>query len=60
MEYAGKMLNGEKVPAIIWDDLDLVTAVDGVLYAVPVESATVMNVPTAEPQELVLPGPPPQ
>ena len=60
MEYAGKMLNGEEVPAIIWDDLDLVTAVDGVLYAVPVESATVMTVPTTEPQELVLPGPPPQ
>jgi ribose transport system substrate-binding protein len=55
MEYANKMLNGEDVPAIIWDDLDLVTAVDGVLYSVPVESATVLVVPTAEPQELVLP-----
>ncbi|MBN1136351.1 MAG: sugar ABC transporter substrate-binding protein [Anaerolineae bacterium] len=58
MEYATKMLNGEEVPAIIWDDLDLVTAVDGKLYAVPVESATVLVVPTAEPQELILPGPP--
>jgi len=60
MEYAAKMLNGEEVPTDIWDDLDLVTAVDGVLYSVPVASATVLVVPTTEPQELVLPGPPPQ
>lgn len=58
MEFVTKMLDGEEVPAIIWDALDLVTAQDGVLYAVPVESATVMTVPTAEPQELILPGPP--
>jgi ABC-type sugar transport system substrate-binding protein len=60
IEYATKMLNGEDVPVDIWDDLELVTAVDGVLYAVPVESATVLVVPTAEPEELILPGPPPQ
>jgi ABC-type sugar transport system substrate-binding protein len=59
MEYAGKMLNGEAVPADIWDDLELVTAVDGVLYTVPVESATVLTVPATEPEELILPGPPP-
>jgi len=59
MEYAGKMLNGEAVPKDIWDDLELVTGVDGVLFSVPVESATVFTVPTAEPKELVLPGPPP-
>jgi hypothetical protein len=60
IEIATKMLNGEDIPADIWDDLELVTAVDGLLYSVPVESATVFTVPTAEPQELILPGPPPQ
>jgi ABC-type sugar transport system substrate-binding protein len=60
IEFATKMLNGEDVPVDIWDDLELVTAVDGVLYSVPVESAIVLVVPTAEPQELILPGPPPQ
>lgn len=59
IEYATKILNGEVVPADIWDDLELVTAIDGVLYSVPVESATVLSVPTADPQELILPGPPP-
>jgi ribose transport system substrate-binding protein len=59
MFYATKMLNGEAVPADIWDDLELITAVDGKLYTVPVESATVFTVPTAEPEELILPGPPP-
>jgi len=59
MEYAAKLLNGETVAADIWDDLELVTAVDGVLYSIPVESATVFTVPTTEPTELVLPGGPP-
>jgi hypothetical protein len=59
LEYATKILNGENVPADIWDDLELVTAVDGVLFSVPVESATVFTIPTVEPQELILPGPPP-
>jgi len=59
MEYATIMLNGQEVPKDIWDDLELVTAVDGVLYSVPVESATVFTVPTIEPKELILPGPPP-
>jgi len=58
IEYAGKMLNGEEVPNIIWDVLDLVTAVDGQLLAVPAESSGVLVVPTAEPQPLVLPMPP--
>jgi ribose transport system substrate-binding protein len=55
MEYAGKILNGEQYPKIIWDALDMVTAKDGQLFSVPVESATVLTVPTAEPQPLVLP-----
>lgn len=59
MEYAIKMLDGQAVPQDIWDDLELVTADDGVLYSVPVESATVFTVPTLEPKELTLPGPPP-
>ncbi|MBN1451523.1 MAG: sugar ABC transporter substrate-binding protein [Anaerolineales bacterium] len=59
MEYATKMLNGENVPKDIWDDLELVTSVDGKLMSVPVESATVLTVPTVKPQELILPGPPP-
>jgi ABC-type sugar transport system substrate-binding protein len=59
MEFAGKMLGGEDVPVDIWDDLELVTGVDGVLMAVPVESAIVLTAPTTEPQPLVLPGPPP-
>jgi ABC-type sugar transport system substrate-binding protein len=57
MEYVGKMLNGEEYPKIIWDVLDLVTAVDGQLMAVPAESSGVITVPVAEPQPLVLPGP---
>jgi len=59
MEYAGKMLNGEEYPKIIWDALDMVTAVDGQLMYVPVESATVLTLPTTEPQPLMLPPGPP-
>ncbi len=55
MEYAGKMLKGEEYPKIIWDALDMVTAVDGQLMYVPVESATVLTLPTEEPQPLMLP-----
>lgn len=58
MEYAGKMLGGEGAPKIIWDVLDLVSAADGQLLATPAESSGVIVVPTAEPQPLVLPGPP--
>ncbi|NJD58135.1 MAG: hypothetical protein C3F13_01620 [Anaerolineales bacterium] len=57
MEYAGKMLNGEDYPKIVWDALDMVTAQNGQLMYVPVESATVLTAPTTEPQPLVLPGP---
>jgi ABC-type sugar transport system substrate-binding protein len=57
MEYAGKMLGGSDYPKIIWDALDLVTAENGQLMYVPVESATVLTAPTTEPQPLVLPGP---
>lgn len=55
IEYATKMLNGEEYPKVIWDALDLVTAKDGQLMYVPVESATVLTVPTTEPQPLQLP-----
>jgi ribose transport system substrate-binding protein len=55
MEYAGKMLRGEEYPKIIWDALDMVTAENGQLMYVPVESATVLTLPTAEPQPLQLP-----
>ena len=55
IEYAMKMLHGEEYPKIIWDALDMVTAVDGQLMAVPVESAIVLTVPTSEPQPLDLP-----
>jgi ribose transport system substrate-binding protein len=60
MQYAGIMLGGGDYPKIIWDALDLVTSVDGTLMAQPVpDGIVVLTVPTAEPQELVLPGPPP-
>ncbi len=59
MEYAGKMLNGQEFPKIIWDALDMVTAENGQLMYVPVESATVLTVPTAEPMPLELPPGPP-
>jgi ABC-type sugar transport system substrate-binding protein len=55
IEYATKILNGEEYPKVIWDALDMVTAKDGQLMYVPVESATVLTVPTAEPQPLQLP-----
>jgi ABC-type sugar transport system substrate-binding protein len=60
MQYAGIMLGGGDYPKIIWDALDLVTSVDGTLMAQPVpDGIVVLTVPTAEPQELILPGPPP-
>lgn len=55
MEYAGKMVRGEQYPKIVWDALDMVTAENGQLMFVPVESATVLTVPTAAPQPLQLP-----
>jgi len=55
MEYAGKMLHGEDYPKIIWDALDMVTAIDGQLMAVPVVSSGVLTVPTEEPKPLQLP-----
>lgn len=55
MEYAGKMLAGQEFPKIIWDALDLVTAENGQLMYVPVESATMLTLPTVEPQPLQLP-----
>jgi len=55
MEYSGIMLRGEEYPKIIWDALDLVTAIDGQLMYVPVESAVVLTAPTEAPQPLQLP-----
>ena len=55
MEYAGKMLHGEEYPKIVWDALDMVTADNGQLMYVPVESATVLTLPTVEPMPLELP-----
>jgi ABC-type sugar transport system substrate-binding protein len=57
MEWAGKMLNGEK-PGVIYDPLDVVTAVDGKLMALPIEDTEVFKVPTGQPAEVKL-GPPP-
>ena len=60
IQYATIMIEGGDYPKIIWDALDLVTGVDGKLMgqAVP-DGIVVLTVPTAEPQELILPGPPP-
>jgi len=55
MEYAGKMLHGEEYPKVVWDALDMVTGMDGKLMAVPVESTTMLTLPTTEPQPLMLP-----
>lgn len=57
IEWAGKMLNGE-VPGIIYDPLDVVTAVDGKLMGLPIESSEYFLVPTGQPMEIKL-GPPP-
>jgi ABC-type sugar transport system substrate-binding protein len=55
IEYATKILKGEEYPKVIWDALDMVTAKHGQLMYVPVESATVLTAPTAEPMPLQLP-----
>jgi ABC-type sugar transport system substrate-binding protein len=57
MEWAGKMLNGDK-PGVIYDPLDVVTVVDGKLMALPIEDTEVFKVPTGQPAEVKL-GPPP-
>jgi ribose transport system substrate-binding protein len=57
MEWAGKMLSGEK-PGVIYDPLDVVTAIDGKLMALPIEDTEVFKVPTGQPAEVKL-GPPP-
>ncbi len=60
MQYATIMIEGGEYPKIIWDALDLVTSVDGMLMAQPVpDGIQVLTVPTAPPAELILPGPPP-
>jgi len=57
MEWAGKMLKDEK-PGVIYDPLDVVTAIDGKLMALPIEDTEVFKVPTGQPAEVKL-GPPP-
>lgn len=57
IEWAGKMLNGE-TPGIIYDPLDVVTAVDGKLMGLPIEQSEYFAVPTGQPVEIKL-GPPP-
>lgn len=57
IEYAQKMLNGE-IEKIIYDPLDVVTAVDGKLMALPITSTEYFEVPTGELMEVKL-GPPP-
>jgi len=60
MQYAKIMVGGGEYPKIIWDALDMVTSRDGTLYALPIpDGIVVLTVPTGEPQELVLMGPPP-
>jgi ABC-type sugar transport system substrate-binding protein len=60
MQYAQIILGGEEYPKIIWDALDLVTAKDGKIYGVAVpDGIKVLTVPTAEPVEIPLMGPPP-
>jgi ABC-type sugar transport system substrate-binding protein len=60
MQYAKIMVGGGEYPKIIWDALDMVTSRDGKLYALPIpDGIVVLTVPTGEPQELVLMGPPP-
>jgi len=60
IEIAGQMMSGEDVAGDIWDDLALITAIDGQMYRQAVESATVFTVPTGEPEAYTPPaGPPP-
>ncbi len=59
MEYAGKMLGGQEYPKVVWDDLDMVTLINGQLMATPVEGARVLALPTKAPQPVqLMPGPP--
>jgi ABC-type sugar transport system substrate-binding protein len=58
IEWAGKMLNGE-TPGVIYDPLDVVTAVDGKLMGLPIEQSEYFAVPTGQPVEIKL-GPPPE
>jgi ABC-type sugar transport system substrate-binding protein len=60
MQYAKIMVEGGDYPKIIWDALDMVTGKDGKLYGVAIpDGITVLTVPTAEPVEIQLMGPPP-
>jgi len=57
IEIAGKMMNGE-ILKIIYDPLDVVTAIDGKLMALPIQDTEVFVVPTGTRMEVKL-GPPP-
>ena len=57
IDIAGKMLNGD-VTKIIYDPLDIVKIIDGKLMSIPIENTETFVIPTAEPQEVILGGPP--
>jgi ribose transport system substrate-binding protein len=57
IEIAGKMLNGE-MTKVIYDPLDIVKIIDGKLMSIAIESTEHFTIPTAEPQEVILMGPP--
>ena len=57
IEIAGKMMNGE-ITKVIYDPLDIVTAIDGKLMAQAITNTEVFEVPTGAPTEVKL-GPPP-
>ena len=57
IEIAGKMLNGD-VTKIIYDPLDIVKVIDGKLMSIAIEDTEFFVIPTAEPQEVILMGPP--
>jgi ribose transport system substrate-binding protein len=57
IEIAKQMLMGE-VTKIIYDPLDIVKIIDGKLMSIAIEETEYFTVPTAEPQEVILMGPP--
>ncbi|NTV38016.1 MAG: sugar ABC transporter substrate-binding protein [Anaerolineales bacterium] len=58
IEWANRMLGGE-IPGIIYDPLDIVTAIDGKLMALAITATEYFEIPTGEPMEVLL-GPPPR
>jgi ABC-type sugar transport system substrate-binding protein len=56
-EVVSKMLNGD-VTKVIYDPLDIVTVIDGQLMSTAIDSSEYFTVPTAQPEPVVLMGPP--